>query len=182
MYTPISREHADKNTARYWECSYWLPYSDEEEEGVWKHVDTGIEANYTNGWKGQPNGGRKENLIVGCPDWWSDTVVETTATAVCVNFRQPIFRLRGLCKKTVFPVLYSPFNYAISDSDWDHGMVYFSSPIASRKTIIKYDSSSGWVMAILSKSGNYTNATTLGMGLKYIADKFSHCSMEKAIH
>ena len=160
MYTPISKEHAENSTIRG--CP-WLPFSDAEEEGVWKHVDTGVVTNYTQWATGRPNGGRRANNVQGCKSAWYDCTNAAKLTAMCINFMQPIFRIRGMCKETRFPALYSPFNYG----DTSTNMVYFSYGQFYRQTIIKYDSeSSSWVMAIMSKSGNFTNATTVGMGLK----------------
>ena len=40
---------------------HWLSFSDESEEGVWRHEETGQVAEYTDLGPGQPNGGEVQN-------------------------------------------------------------------------------------------------------------------------
>jgi hypothetical protein len=161
MFTSISLEHEQNNTLRG--TGFWLGIHDMEEEGVWRRVDNGAVTNYTNWRADQPNGGKDDNedVAVYVPNAWYDTKTEYARGIVCVNYEQPLFRLRGLCSVTNYPVIFSPFNYG----DYSNYMMYHSYFIG-RKTIIKYDSNSNfWIMMQLSQNGNYTNATSLGMGL-----------------
>ena len=162
IFTPISLEHEKNNTLRG--SNYWIGIHDIAEEGVWRRHDNGELVNYTNWRPGQPNGGKDDTEDVVRGGWkyqWFDQTTDNSRNhIVCVNYEQPIYRLRGLCPETDFNVLFAPFNYGHADGSND--MVYHSFYFG-KQTIITYNStSSSWYMSVLSQSGNYTNATALG--------------------
>ena len=163
IYTPISIEHETNNSIRSYKRFWatWVGIDDIEEEGVWRRKDNGAITNYTNWANGQPNGDKDSNddsVMAQGGKGWDDVVTDCyNAITVCVNYEQPLYRLRGLCPETNFPVIFAPFNYGV-DSD---NLVYHS--FFRTKTVITFDKTSkSWLMIKMSANGNYTNATAIG--------------------
>ena len=94
---------------------FWLPITDEEEEGVWKDYYTKEAIRYDGPFSGgKPNGGLKENCAVqiSSTSWidWFCNDKEYDNCCVCSNKKKHILKLRGLCKYSKIDFLYIPWN------------------------------------------------------------------------
>ena len=94
---------------------YWVPYTDIQEEGVWRNSYTNQPMNITD-WGGkEPNGKRTENCARLQMSWdpphqWRDTPCYRHLCFMCERQSQPILRLRGLCKDSFLFNLFTPVN------------------------------------------------------------------------
>ncbi len=92
----------------------WTGYSDEEEEGVWKNVNTGNRLGSApdtysawNDISGEPNGGVVESCAsVGFTDnYWNDMPCDFNLCFFCNIPKYPFFKIRG--KKIIFGGLFA---------------------------------------------------------------------------
>jgi hypothetical protein len=100
--------------------SYWLPYSDQREEGVWTDQNTDKPIQYTEWNPGQPNGRESENCVfvlqTRSPErqQWIDTNCDNSnkwgVCPICERASQPILRLRGLCSDSKLVDIFTPVN------------------------------------------------------------------------
>ena len=162
---------------------HWLPYSDEVEEGVWRHQETGQLASFTDWSPGQPNGKQVQNCAClrkfngyrwddcGCSSYSWPTVCRRVEGP-------PVLRLRGLCTFSDIDSVFRPMNLGAG------GELMF---VSYDHTQITYQpSSSLWQASRLSKTGNTTLALTkaplasmaLGTHLWTIYNDSSRCSSE----
>ena len=99
-----------------WETTYpfWLPYTDEDEEGVFRNIFTNsIFENLTSYASiGQPNGGRKENCLYWSPyGLWDMSCEVTNYFSLCkIPKNEPYLTLRGLCLESQIEILYTSGN------------------------------------------------------------------------
>jgi hypothetical protein len=135
---------------------HWLPFTDQEEERVWRNLITGVEANFTDWGPGQPNGGRRQNCAClrrfnGYR--WDDCGCTMALPSICSREQGlPILRLRGLCQFSDIDTVFTPKNMG------EEGELVFISP---RHNLLRFDhSATKWEVTRLSRKGNYTKAVT----------------------
>ena len=96
--------------------SFWLPYTDEAEEGVWLDRTTSQPIVHTEWTQGQPNGRETENCaevnlkIKQADRMWYDGPCSKPVCTLCSRPSQPILRLRGLCKESKLTNVFTPVN------------------------------------------------------------------------
>jgi hypothetical protein len=99
-------------------CStYWVPYSDQGQEDVWRDQITGRAMEYAEWNPGQPNGKESQNCAEAIQTWspedeqWNDTGCDQgTICTVCERESQPVLRLRGLCSESRLSDIFTPVN------------------------------------------------------------------------
>ena len=90
---------------------YWLPFTDIEEEGKFKHRDTGVLFNNSLFMENQPNGDRRQNYLSWEIEEGANDVMNYYAyNSVCQPSKEPRnIRIRGLCPTSIVPHLFRPF-------------------------------------------------------------------------
>ena len=94
---------------------FWLPITDDEEEGVWKDYYTEEVLQYDGPFiGGHPNGGVRENCAIQVSSTlWIDWTCETRDEdffCVCGNKEKHFLKLRGLCQYSRIDSLFMPRN------------------------------------------------------------------------
>ena len=93
---------------------YFLPYSDEVEEGVWLDQYSGRSVALLDWESGEPNGGKQHNCAVGMPQKKRGMMGAQGCTSkfcyMCDRSSQPIMRLRGLCSDSMLQNIFTPVN------------------------------------------------------------------------
>ena len=94
---------------------FWLPISDEAEDGVWLDHNRGEKVEYFEWKQGEPNGGTKQNCgNLVPPGGWTDRPCNVGKCCVCENQDQPYLLLRGLCPNSNLDMIYVPYNPPLS--------------------------------------------------------------------
>ena len=119
FFSRIAMEEKDGQWVEYKDgcTSFWLPYTDEAEEGVWLDQNSGQPMKYSEWMPGQPNGRETENcarvnMRAKQPDmmWYDSRCRNSLKCTLCSRTSQPILRLRGLCKASKLTNVFTPVN------------------------------------------------------------------------
>ena len=136
---------------------HWLPISDEQVEGEWRHSATNEVQTFFDWGPGQPNGGDVQNC--GCLRKfngyrWDDCGCTTYSWPIICRREegQPVLRLRGLCPFSDIDTIYTPKNFGLE------GETMFVS--YDHTQITRDHTASVWEARRLSRGGNWTRAVT----------------------
>ena len=148
-----------RQDANFLEGFFWLPITDEAEEGVWRDYYTEEVLRYDGPFiGGRPNGGTRENCAKQISEtlWidWLCEDMEVETFCVCSNKEKHILRFRGLCQYSKIDSLYTPWN-----TRQDIRKLEYIGP--SGTTIYFRENQKKWTLQISDESDVKTEGTSI---------------------